>query len=171
MNSFPGSGPPAVLAVCSMKSVFMAKTLNCATKSPPLPRKYGIVTPYTTYLIVEDEDRRGVAANLRSFQAMTRDLTVRQEAAASWIMLNNQASGDVAVAGSQLNESLKHAMQAPANSAVAAGPAFGRRSLDLPAASAPMAVTAMPAPVQAREKLVNYSQQAQFVGAELFPEQ
>jgi Ca-activated chloride channel family protein len=38
-----------------------------------LARQYGIVTPYTALLIVEDEERRGVAANLRSFQELEQD--------------------------------------------------------------------------------------------------
>ena len=48
-----------------------------------LARKYGIVTPYTAYLIVEDEARRGVAVNTRSLQKMDKDTVVRQEAAKS----------------------------------------------------------------------------------------
>ena len=34
-----------------------------------LARKYGIVTPYTAYLIVEDESRRNVPTQLRSMQS------------------------------------------------------------------------------------------------------
>ena len=58
-----------------------------------LARKYGIVTPYTAYLIVEDEARRGVAVNMRSFQNMDKDMTVRQEAAQSWRSLNSAVQG------------------------------------------------------------------------------
>jgi Ca-activated chloride channel homolog len=55
-------------------------------------REFGIVTPYTAYLVLEDEEQRGVAVNLRSFQEMENDRdavdaarsrldSVRQEAA------------------------------------------------------------------------------------------
>jgi Ca-activated chloride channel family protein len=38
-----------------------------------LARQFGIVTPYTAYLILEDEQRRGIPENLRSFQELERD--------------------------------------------------------------------------------------------------
>ena len=38
-----------------------------------LAREFGIVTPYTAYLVLEDEERRGVAQNLRSFQELEQD--------------------------------------------------------------------------------------------------
>jgi Ca-activated chloride channel homolog len=38
-----------------------------------LSRDFGIVTPYTAYLVVEDEARRSVPVNLRSFQEMEKD--------------------------------------------------------------------------------------------------
>ena len=72
-----------------------------------LARKYGIVTPYTAYLIVEDEARRNVAANVRSFQNMDKDMVVRQEAAQSWRSLNSTLDGSSAIAGAQLNESMQ----------------------------------------------------------------
>jgi Ca-activated chloride channel family protein len=57
-----------------------------------LSRDFGIVTPYTAYLVVEDEARRNVPVNLRSYQEMAQDReamlsvksrldSVRQEAA------------------------------------------------------------------------------------------
>lgn len=38
-----------------------------------LAREFGIVTPYTAYLVVEDEARRGVPRELRSFQELEDD--------------------------------------------------------------------------------------------------
>jgi Ca-activated chloride channel family protein len=38
-----------------------------------LSRDFGIVTPYTAYLVLEDEDRRRVPVNLRSYQEMEKD--------------------------------------------------------------------------------------------------
>ena len=77
-----------------------------------LARKYGIVTPYTAYLIVEDEARRGVAVNMRSLQRWTRIAVVRQEAAKSWSSLNSAVHGERAIAGAQLNQSMQLAAQA-----------------------------------------------------------
>jgi Ca-activated chloride channel family protein len=38
-----------------------------------LSRDFGIVTPYTAYLVLEDEARRSVPINLRSYQEMSQD--------------------------------------------------------------------------------------------------
>ena len=133
-----------------------------------LARKYGIVTPYTAYLIVEDEDRRGVAVNMRSMKKLDGDALVRQEAANSWHSLNSSVDGSRAVGGSQYNYSLKTAVAAPAPATTAASAPeniYARRSLglsDLPshAAKAPQD--------QAREKLVEYSQQTRYVNGRNF---
>src|SRR5262249_3534210 len=44
-----------------------------------LARKYGIVTPYTAYLIMEDERGRDVPAPLRSLQSLEQDGAARKE--------------------------------------------------------------------------------------------
>lgn len=135
-----------------------------------LARKYGIVTPYTAYLIVEDESRRGVAVNMRSLQNMDRDMVVRQEAAKSWQELNVTKDGGQAIAGAQLNDSLKNAAAAPPASAAmnggeSSGSVFARKSLGLATTMSPVA---QPPAVQAKEKLVQYSQQARFVNGRNF---
>lgn len=132
-----------------------------------LARKYGIVTPYTAYLIVEDEDRRGVALNVRSMPMLDKDTAVRREAAKSWGALNNTVDGSQAVAGAQLNYSLKNATFADAVSG-GAGRAYVTRSLGLVPASSPAAMPAAPPEAKAREKLVQYSQQTQFVNGRNF---
>ncbi|HZQ47109.1 MAG TPA: VIT and VWA domain-containing protein [Verrucomicrobiae bacterium] len=129
-----------------------------------LARKYGIVTPYAAYLIVEDEDRRGVAENMRSLQKMDKDRTVREEAAKSWHSLNRATDGSSAIGGAQLNDSLKNAPAASVTVNGSAGEIYSRRSLGLPAAPNPAA----PPALQAREKLVQYSQQTRFVNGRNF---
>ena len=47
------------------------ETSELRDETTDLARKYGIVTPYTAYLIVEDEDRRRVPVAQRSLQEMT----------------------------------------------------------------------------------------------------
>jgi len=194
-----------------------------------LARKYGIVTPYTAYLIVEDEARRGVAVNMRSLQDMDKDTLVRHEAAQSWAELNSAVAGERAIAGAQLNQSMQQQAQNAASAAsgmggfgmgadrpggggMGGGGRAGRggaaptadsanfaydyagASLGLPSAAAPSGPaaggvggynsanglsaraqqggqaktrTASPAE-QAREKLVQYSQQSQFVNGRNF---
>ncbi|MGB7160885.1 MAG: VIT domain-containing protein [Tepidisphaeraceae bacterium] len=49
-----------------------------------LAREHGIVTPYTAYLILEDEARRGVPMAQRSFRELESDDLVRQQAKAQY---------------------------------------------------------------------------------------
>ncbi len=77
-----------------------------------LARKYAIVTPYTAYLIIEDEERRKVPANL---QSMRRSATTDQlglsgaQASTRYYKLQTDKAGDGAVASSRSFNSLKQA--------------------------------------------------------------
>jgi len=68
-NSSRGFGERGASAICSMKSGLRAKTRNWRDEVTELARKYSIVTPYTAYLIMEDEGRRNVPTSMRSFAA------------------------------------------------------------------------------------------------------
>jgi len=74
-----------------------------------LARQYGIVTPYTAYLIVEDEAQRGVPAPHRTLQLIDRDETIRARAGRMYEEVNKVASGDAAVGGAQALDALKGA--------------------------------------------------------------
>ncbi len=106
-----------------------------------LAREQGIVTPYTAYLVLEDEARRGVPLELRSFQEMEQDRavsgaarsrldSVRAEAAAP-----ERRTGAEAVANAQSVQGLKDSSSVGAlqkeegleKSTAAAGPARGYR--------------------------------------------
>jgi Ca-activated chloride channel family protein len=81
-----------------------------------LARKYGIVTPYTAYLIVEDESRRNVAMDNRTLQIMAQDKVVRAESSRMYREMNEARSGDAAVGGAMALDSLRGAksLAAPA---------------------------------------------------------
>jgi Ca-activated chloride channel homolog len=127
-----------------------------------LARNYGIVTPYTAYLIVEDESRRNVPVPMRSLQNLDRDDVVRREAGRSWTTLNSARDGSRAVAGAQLNFDLKAAATPPASGSATWHAA--ERSLGLGdtagSESAPEA--------GARQKLFQYAQQSRFVNGRNF---
>ena len=53
------------------------ETTELRDEATDLARRYGIVTPYTAYLIVEDEDRRRVPMADRSMQNMSADTAAR----------------------------------------------------------------------------------------------
>jgi Ca-activated chloride channel family protein len=82
-----------------------------------LARRYGIVTPYTAYLIVEDESRRNVPPANRTLQSFDRDAGVRGEAGRMYREANEAKSGDAAVGGAQAVDALKRANTPEAPSA------------------------------------------------------
>ncbi|MFZ2658616.1 MAG: VIT domain-containing protein [Victivallales bacterium] len=64
-----------------------------------LAREFGIVTPYTAYLIIEDEKKRDVPAVLRNFQELERDRNVLPQAEAKMKSLRTEAASEVARSG------------------------------------------------------------------------
>jgi Ca-activated chloride channel homolog len=78
-----------------------------------LARKYNIVTPYTAYLIMEDERQRGVAANFQTFEFKDQSLA-RRELLGAYDALGRDRSGDRAVGDARHLSQLKLAESAAA---------------------------------------------------------
>lgn len=77
-----------------------------------LAREHGIVTPYTAYLIIEDERRRNVPTPARTMREMEEDGFARQNAAGAFNQANAASpamvrTGDTAVTDSVALNSLK----------------------------------------------------------------
>jgi Ca-activated chloride channel family protein len=125
-----------------------------------LARQYGIVTPYTAYLIVEDEKRRDVPMTLQSLPELQQDAAARSAvgAAGSEMMLRRYGLAPVSQARSE--QAFKTAM-AP-QSAISAGRSEARRGF---AATAP---TTGAAPAQQVDRVTQYTQQTQFVAGRSF---
>jgi Ca-activated chloride channel family protein len=73
-----------------------------------LARKYAIVTPYTAYLIVEDERQRGIAQNQQSLQQFGQS-EMREQLGASYRQFSLDRSGEMAVSGARASRALKAA--------------------------------------------------------------
>lgn len=95
------------------------------TEVTRLARRYGVVTPYTAYLIVEDETRQETPRSRRVF-ARPEAASPAQRADAMRILgdqyhgLTTRESGDAAVAGARITSDLKRSstpMAAGANAA------------------------------------------------------
>ncbi len=128
-----------------------------------LARKYGIVTPYTAYLIVEDEARRRVPRTLQSLPHLSEDSSVRKEAADNWRAFNSDVSGDLAVAGARSGYALKSA-QAPVPATIN-GASEANRSLGFEGTAT---ITTNTIRADSKARLAQYSQQGQFVGGRNF---
>lgn len=151
-----------------------------------LARKYSIVTPYTAWLITEDEAKRNVAMERRLLPQLQSDRGAARQAAESYDSFKKLKDGGVAVGGAQATFELKSANQSVASQSMA------NRSVarSYGAVAAPVTVptpSAVPAPgtssatprfaatatgsspaADAASRVAQYSQQNQFVGGKSF---
>src|SRR5262249_22805930 len=75
-----------------------------------LARKYSIVTPYTAYLIVEDEKQRGLAQNLRTLRL--EDQLAERDLYFNYQSLKRDKAGDLALGSARSTFDLKSAQVA-----------------------------------------------------------
>ena len=132
------------------------ETTELRDETTELARKYGIVTPYTAYLIVEDEDRRRVPMADRSMQSMSADATTRGEVAKAWTGFKEKKDGEDGVANARSQNAFKFAQQAPAS--IASGSSESLRGF----------FVAAPAGTPAAARLSQYTQQSRFVNGRAF---
>jgi len=123
-----------------------------------LARQYGIVTPYTAYLILEDEDRRKVPAELRSLQKMRADSEAVGSAKEAYATFQTRAEGGEAVANAQSQNAFKQAAQAGA--ALKANSQFVADGMSRFAKSREAAAAA--------NRVEQYTQQARYVNGRAF---
>ena len=64
-----------------------------------LARQFGIVTPYTAYLILEDEATRAIPVNLRTFQEMEEDRGVVDRAREKFDSVSKEAHSEASRSG------------------------------------------------------------------------
>jgi Ca-activated chloride channel family protein len=138
-----------------------------------LARQYSIVTPYTAYLIVEDERQRGVAQNARTLRFT--DPVRLGEARQDYEFFMRDKSGEKAVASARSYSRLK-AANAPEEAIVAgsadafraAAPSLAparARGLTGPAGTTPGAISKS---VAAETAARQYAEQSRFVGGRTF---
>src|SRR5262249_40167990 len=68
-----------------------------------LSRQWGIVTPYTAYLIMEDETRRNVPLSMQSMPQMQKDERAKGMAGSYFNSVGAEAKDDVRRSGEQAN--------------------------------------------------------------------
>ena len=132
------------------------ETNELRDEATELARRYGIVTPYTAYLIVEDEDRRRVPVAQRSLQEMTADTSVRSDVAKAWTGFKDKKEGDDGVANARSQNAFKFAAQAPA--AIAGAVSESNRGY----------AAAAPAESKSTARVAQYTQQSKFVNGRAF---
>ena len=132
------------------------ETTELRDEATDLARRYGIVTPYTAYLIVEDEDRRRVPMADRSMQSMSADAPARAEVSKAWDGFKEKKDGADAVANARSQNAFKFAEQSGAS--INYGAAESLRGFTLNAPSAPAE----------SDRLTQYTRQSKFVNGRAF---
>lgn len=132
------------------------ETTELRDEATDLARRYGIVTPYTAYLIVEDEDRRRVPTADRSMQSMSADGSARAEVSKAWDGFKEKKDGADAVANARSQNAFKFAEQSGAS--INYGAAESLRGFTLNAPSAPAE----------SDRLTQYTRQSKFVNGRAF---
>jgi Ca-activated chloride channel homolog len=120
-----------------------------------LARKYGIVTPYTAYLIVEDESRRKVPLAMQSLPQLNSDKDATRYARENWDSFKNETDGEKALAGARYGNTLKAASGGFAGDAAAKE---ANRAVGI--SGAVPAISAEPAP-QDNVRLAQYANEGQ----------
>ena len=107
-----------------------------------LARRYGIVTPYTAYLILEDEKQKGVPVASQTQRGFMEDQAAQAVTKDAWRKAREEKSGEYAIGGARMNQALR------ANAVVGEALEQNKREssfvFSAPAASAPMPASAMP---------------------------
>ncbi|HEX9047933.1 MAG TPA: VIT domain-containing protein [Verrucomicrobiae bacterium] len=135
-----------------------------------LARQFNIVTPYTAYLIVEDEGRRKVPLAMQSLPQLYSDRLARREAVDNWNSFKQETGGDKALAGARYGMALKSATvpaAAAANGALEANRALGFSGSG---GNGMPATTVAPgnSTIDSKARLANYSQQGQMIAGKNF---
>src|SRR5438093_97183 len=133
-----------------------------------LARKYSIVTPYTAYLIVEDEARRGVPLLSQTLPQLQEDRVARNSLGEYYKNSTLQRNGLAPVTRSRSELAFKSA-NAPAEalSLVAAEAQRGLAAQAAPAQS-PAGGGAVAGRSVAVERVAQYTEQTQFAGGRSF---
>jgi Ca-activated chloride channel family protein len=134
-----------------------------------LARQYGIVTPYTAYLIVEDERKRDVPVAMQSLPQMNADAPVFNAAQDSFYRMNTDKDGINGVSAARASSELRLAKNAPSGMGGGGGGGRGGSGEQMRSFGAVTAAATPPAEAKAKvERMEQYTQQQRFVNGRNF---
>ena len=134
-------------------------------------RQFGIITPYTAYLIIEDERRRSVPVTMQTMQDLEKDDATLDKARSAYGNFVQNKTGADGVANAQSQNVYKEAEQADADTA--AGNTLAMDSYTAGAGqgmggSAGAVAAAQPEMVAAVKKIAQTTQQSKYVNGRAF---
>lgn len=132
-----------------------------------LARKHGIITPYTAYLIHEDEQRRNVPIVMQSLPQLETDQQTRLVARNAYRSYQSDVTGGAALAAANFASSQKSANQV--SEALRTGFVEAERALRASRGPAPASAAGVGGVgADAGAQLLAYAQQTRFVGGKAF---
>jgi len=136
-----------------------------------LARQFDLVTPYTAYLIMEDEQKRNVSLNNQVMRDLGRDQSATEAASGLYDALQNQKTGVTAVAASRAQNVMKNATTTVAidQSNVQMGGGMNVPAQTLQSAiGGAMASPAAPMSADASTRLIQYTQKSRYLDGRAF---
>jgi len=149
------------------------------SEATDLARQFGLVTPYTAYLIMQDEQGRHVAEENQVMKDFAMDKSATESAGGAYDTFKSKTDGIEGVSVARLQNTMKYAMHAESD--LASGNVDAAKAMNVPEASstavfaapaAPMAGTSyntVQAPAQdAGTRVVQYTQRAKYIAGRAF---
>jgi Ca-activated chloride channel family protein len=138
-----------------------------------LAREFNLVTPYTAYLIMEDEQQRNVSANNQVMRQFQSDTKAQASAGGAFDLMQRVTSGDSAVAVARAQNSMKHATAAADaldESNLEFAKSMGVPSTVVASASPTMSTASTPAvpALDAASRVVQYTQTGKYLNGRAF---
>jgi Ca-activated chloride channel family protein len=145
------------------------------TEATDLARQFGLVTPYTAYLIMEDENGRHVATGNQVMKDFALDSLATSSASGAYEKFKSQADGETGVRVARMQNEMKSSLAV--DSSLSRGNAEAAVAMSVPvtatmAPAAPMGGTSFntvqaPAP-DAGSRVLQYTQRAKYIAGRAF---
>ncbi len=139
------------------------------TEVTELAREFGLVTPFTAFLIMEDEQKRGVASNKQVMKDFADDREAQGKAESAYRAMREEKAGTSAVATARGQNSMKYA-NAPA-AALSSSNGEYARSMGVPADTVTASMTSGMAgalSTDASTRVVQYTQKTRYLAGRAF---
>jgi len=146
------------------------------TEATDLARQFGLVTPYTAYLIMQDEQGRHVAEENQVMRDFGKDASAQSSASVAFDTFVKRTDGSAGVAVARLQNTEKYAMHDESD--LLAGNVEAAQAMNVPidavtaASAAPMGGTSyntIQAPSNdANTRVVQYTQRAKYIAGRAF---
>jgi Ca-activated chloride channel family protein len=145
-----------------------------------LARQFGLVTPYTAYLIMQDEEGRGVAVENKVMRDFSADNDAKTSAGDAYSKFQSDVSGSAAVSVAKSQNVMKAALQS--TDAVDQSNLEASKAMNVPVGSMTAVSSAAPAPMagmsynntvqapaaDAGTRVLQYTQRAKYIDGRAF---